>query len=317
MRIGVVATGDIALPVLTTLLESQEHHVLALITQPDRPAGRTQQLRAPAVKALAQRHFVPIFQPDRIRDQAAVDQIRYLRPDVLVVMAYGQILPRSILRLPAVACLNLHASLLPRHRGAAPIQAAIEAGDRKTGITVMYMAEGLDTGDVLLQKEITIRRRETGGSLHDRLAALAPAALLEALRDLKNGVAPRAAQNETEATYAAKLTRESGRIDWHADSGQIERKVRAMNPWPGAFTTMPEARGMKKLKIFSTIKSSRSGAPGEVLAADRHGVLVACGCGALLLREVQLEGRTRLSPREFHAGHPIATGTVMGGASGI
>ncbi|RYD73593.1 MAG: methionyl-tRNA formyltransferase, partial [Verrucomicrobiaceae bacterium] len=163
------------------LFTSAEHHVLAVVTQPDKPVGRHQELQAPPVKQLALRYHVPIFQPVKIRERSAIEQIQFLRPDVIVVMAYGQILPRDVLQIPTIACLNLHASLLPRHRGAAPIQAAIESGDRDSGVTVMYMAEGLDTGDILLKQSLRIDSRETGGSLHDRLAQLAPAALKEAL----------------------------------------------------------------------------------------------------------------------------------------
>jgi methionyl-tRNA formyltransferase len=209
---------------------------------------------------------VPIFQPAKIRDRAAVEQIRFLRPDVIVVMAYGQILPGEMLRLPRVACLNLHASLLPRHRGAAPIHAAIEAGDRETGITVMYMSEALDTGDILLQKSISIQRRETSGSLHDRLAELAAAALEEALALLKQGRAPRVPQDNTRATYAPKLSREDGEIAWTASAEQIDRRIRAMNPWPAAYTLLPTAEGAKKLKIFACIQHRRNiGPPGQVV----------------------------------------------------
>jgi methionyl-tRNA formyltransferase len=192
MRLIFIGTGEIGLPTLQMLLNSPEHHVLAAVTQPDKPVGRRQELQQSAIKQLALKHHVPIFQPAKIRERSAVEQLRYLRPDVIVVIAYGQILPGEILRVPSIACLNLHASLLPRHRGAAPIHAAIEAGDALTGMTVMYMNEGLDTGDILLQQKLKIRRRETTGTLHDRLAAQAPGALSEALLLLKQGRAPRA-----------------------------------------------------------------------------------------------------------------------------
>jgi methionyl-tRNA formyltransferase len=197
MRILFIGTGDIGVPALASLLGAREHEVLGVVTQPDKPAGRKQELLASPIKQLALRHGVSVFQPARIRNEEAVAQIRSLHPEVIVVMAYGQILPREILEIPSVAILNLHASLLPRHRGAAPIQAAIESGDRESGITAMYVDEGLDTGDILLKKSIPIRRRETGGSLHDRLAQIAPTALADALALLQNGTAPRIPQDSS------------------------------------------------------------------------------------------------------------------------
>jgi methionyl-tRNA formyltransferase len=215
--------------------------------------------------------------------------------------------------MPRLACLNLHASLLPRHRGAAPIQAAIETGDAFTGITVMYMAEGLDTGDILLEKEKRIRRRDTGGVLHDRLGVLAAEALSEALPLLADGRAPRVPQDESRATYAAKLTRENGEISWTDSAEKIGRRVRAMNPWPAAYTFFPASEGARKLKVFSCIQHRRdSGPAGVVLRADRRGILVGAGHGAVLLRDVQLEGRKRMSARDFLSGHPIAPGALLG-----
>ena len=220
-------------------------------------------------------------------------------------MAYGQILPRSVLEIPRVACLNLHASLLPRHRGAAPIQAAIVEGDRESGITVMYMDEGLDTGDILLQSRLELSADETGGSLHDRLAQIAPAALDEALTHLQKGNAPRVAQDSSLATYAPKLEREDGRIDWTEAAGLIERKIRAFDPWPGAFTLIRDAAGReRKLKIFSAsvLKAAHS-APGEVVRSD-DSIVIAAGDGVLSLGEVQFEGRRRMGAAEFLRGYP-------------
>ncbi len=313
MRIVYLGTGDIGLPVLETLLNSSEHLVLGVVTQPDKPVGRRQEMQASPVKELALRYHVPIFQPAKVREASAVAQIQFLRPDVIVVMAYGQILPRVILTIPTVACLNLHASLLPRHRGAAPIQAAIEAGDRDSGVTVMYMAEGLDTGDILLKRSFRLGRRETGGSLHERIAKLSPDALLEALFLLKQGRAPRIPQVNADATHVSKLNREHGEISWSATRDAIDRRIRAMNPWPSAYTWLPTADGPRKLKVFSCIQSRRGrGQPGEVLRADKHGILVAAAEGAILLREIQLEGKRRMEAREFLLGHPLAAGTKLG-----
>jgi methionyl-tRNA formyltransferase len=191
MRVLFIGTGEIGVPVLRWLMESNEHEVVGVVTQPDKPVGRDQRIEAPPIKAAIAGNDIRVLQPKRIRAEEAVAEIRAVAPAVIVVMAYGQILPRVVLEIPSIACLNLHASLLPRHRGAAPIQAAIVAGDRETGISVMYMDEGLDTGDVLLQKRIEISGDETGGSLHDRLAEVAPAALKEALDQLQSGKAPR------------------------------------------------------------------------------------------------------------------------------
>jgi methionyl-tRNA formyltransferase len=313
MRVIFIGTGEIGVPTLRWLLESKEHHVLACVTQPDKPVGRHQEVLPSPVKTLALENHVPIFQPKRIRDLSAIEHLRYQRPDVIVVMAYGQILPAELLRIPSVACLNLHASLLPRHRGAAPVHAAIEAGDRESGITVMYMNERLDEGDILLMMSLKLAKDETTGGLHDRLAEIAPKALEEALTLLKQGRAPRIPQDHAKATYAAKLTREHGEIDWTKSREEIDRHVRAMNPWPGAYTWLPTEEGVKKLKVFSGIMHhcDLGAAPGTVVRADKHGVLVAGGTAGLLLRDVQLEGKKRMHVRDFLLGHPVAAGTIL------
>jgi methionyl-tRNA formyltransferase len=305
MRIVFIGTGEIGVPVLRSLLQSDEHELVGIVTQPDKPAGRAQRIEAPPVKEALAGSGLPIFQPARIKSEEAVANIRGLAPDVIVVMAYGQILPRSVLEIPRVACLNLHASLLPRHRGAAPIQAAIVAGDRESGITVMYMDEGLDTGDILLQSRLEIAAGETGGSLHDRLGQIAPEALGDALTSLASGNAPRNPQDSSLATYAPKLEREQGRIDWTESAALIERKIRAFNPWPGAFALLRDEAGReRKLKIFSTtVVESETATPGEVLGTDKSKLLIAANDGALALGEVQLEGKRRMSASEFLRGH--------------
>src|SRR6266581_7358437 len=246
MRIVFIGTGEIGVPTLRALLDS-EHEVVAVVTQPDKRVGREQRIEPPPIKKEIARTRIPILQPARIKDQQATEEIRDFAPDVVVVVAYGQILPRDVLEIPRLACLNLHASLLPRWRGAAPIQAVIAAGDRETGMTVMYMDEDLDTGDILLQRKIDISPSETGATLHDQLAQIAPEALLESLRLLAAGNAPRIPQDQALATYAPKLNREAGRLNWNESVEAIERKIRAYNPWPGAFT---EFSG-RNLKIFA------------------------------------------------------------------
>src|SRR6266487_3768038 len=250
MRIVFIGTGEIGVPTLRALLDS-EHEVVAAVTQPDKRVGREQRIESPPIKkeiarsggfqtavgrsAAGKPPPLEVLQPAKIRDPQAIEELGALKPDVVVVIAYGQILPRDVLEIPRLACLNLHASLLPRWRGAAPIQATIATGDCETGITVMYMDEGLDTGDILLQRRVEILPNDTGGSLHDRMAQNAPEALLESLRLVAAGNAPRIPQDNILATYASKLKREDGRIDWSEPAEAIERKVRAFNPWPGAF----------------------------------------------------------------------------------
>ena len=303
MRIVFIGTGEIGVPTLQALVRSSEHRLTGVVTQPDKPVGRTQQIEPPPIKRALVGMKMSILQPVRIKGREAIEQVRALRPEAIVVMAYGQILPRDLLEIPPVACLNLHASLLPRWRGAAPIQAAIAAGDPETGITVMYMAEGLDTGDILLQRKIEILPADTGGSLHDRLAQIAPEALLDALQMLAKGNAPRIPQGNALATYAPKLTRDDGKIDWSEPAEIIERKIRAFNPWPGAFITI-STNGTRNLKIFSATVVDFGGEPGEILRSQNE-LVIAAGKGALSLGEVQLEGKRRMSASEFLRGHAI------------
>ena len=299
MRIVFIGTGEIGVSTLRALQKSK-HELAAIVTQPDKPVGREQKISPPPIKAALGGSKMSILQPWKIKDPQAIEQIRALRPDAIVVIAYGQILPRAVLEIPKLTCLNLHASLLPRWRGAAPIQGAIAAGDRETGITVMYMDEGLDTGDILLQHKIDVLPTDTGGSLHDRLTEIAPEALLESLRLLTSGKGPRTPQDQTLATYAPKLNRESGRINWDESAEAIERKIRAYNPWPGAFTEFND----RKLKIFSASVVDLRGKPGEILRKDKEFVIGAAD-RALSLIEVQLEGKRRITAADFLRGQPI------------
>jgi len=295
MRVLFIGTGEIGVPVLRWLMQSREHELVGVVTQPDKPVGREQRIEAPPIKVEAAGSKLPILQPKRIKSDEAIAEIRALAPDVIVVMAYGQILPRPVLEIPRIASLNLHASLLPRHRGAAPIQAAIVAGDDETGISVMYMDEGLDTGDVLLQNRIAIAADETGGSLHDRLARIAPVILEEALAQLEKGNAPRTPQDSAAATYAPKLNRDDGRIDWNEPATLIERKIRAFDPWPGAFTILRDETGReRKLKVFRAhVAREPSGGALSFPAND----------AILALDEVQLEGKRRMTAEAFLRGY--------------
>ena len=309
-----MGSGEIGLPTLQWLIESPKVHLVGVVTQPDKPAGRSQILTAPTTKQLAQSVGVSVLQPVRVRQPEALNQIANLRPDLIVVAAYGQILPRSLLDMPTVACLNLHASLLPRHRGAAPIQSSILAGDTTSGVTVMYVGEGLDSGDILLQKSLTIRHRETGGSLHDRLAVLAPEALASALEMLIRGQAPQIRQVEDQATYAGKLDRDSGLVHWTESCWQIDRLVRAMNPWPGAYTLV-SLGGLppRRLKVHRVLPMHRrTGAPGQVLESTKRGPIIGTGTGSVLLLELQLEGKRRMKANEFLRGFPLPIGMQLG-----
>ena len=297
MRIVFIGTGEIGAPTLRALLNAG-HEVAAVVTQPDKPVGREQRIEPPPIKKEIATTGIPVLQPPRIKDPQAIEEVRRLTPDVIVVAAYGQILPREVLEIPRLACLNLHASLLPRWRGAAPIQAAIAAGDSETGITVMYMAEGLDTGDILLQRSVEILPSDTGGSLHDRLAQVAPEALLESLQLVAAANSPRIPQDNAFATYAPKLKREHGQIDWSESAEAIERKVRAYNPWPGAFMKVDG----QNLKVFSASVVDLNGEPGEILRSDKD-LIIATGKGALSLTEVQLEGKRRMIAAKFLRGH--------------
>jgi methionyl-tRNA formyltransferase len=317
MRIVFIGTGEIGVPTLRALQKS-EYDLVGVVTQPDKPAGRTQKITAPPIKKALigsgpnanpvedSPRRAGIFQPARIKDPEAIDQIRALAPHVIVVMAYGQILPRAVLEIPKIASLNLHASLLPRWRGAAPIQAAIAAGDHETGVTVMYMDEGLDTGDILLQRKIDISPTETGATLHDRLAQIAPEALLESLRLLAIGNAPRVPQDKSLANYAPKLNRGAGRLNWNESAEAIERKIRAYNPWPGAFTKIGGPGTTKNLKVFAASVLDLSAKPGKIIRFDKD-IVIAAGERALSLTDVQLEGKKRMTASEFLRGRNLSS----------
>src|SRR6266705_2147719 len=294
MRIVFIGSGEIGVPTLQALQKSAEHELKAVVTQPDKPVGRSQRIEPPPIKKVIIETSIPILQPARIKDRQVIEEIRALQPAVIVVMAYGQIFPRDVLEIPRIACLNLHASLLPRWRGAAPIQAAIAAGDRETGITVIYMDEGLDTGEILLRRKIDISPKETGGSLHDRLAQIAPEILLESLVLLAKGIAPRIPQDNSLATYAPKLKREDGRINWSEPAEMIERKIRAFNPWPGALMKVDE----QNLKIFSASVVDLNGKPEEILIRKDQ-LIVAARKDAIALNKDQLKSKKRMSASEF------------------
>jgi methionyl-tRNA formyltransferase len=297
LRVAFAGTPDFAVPPLEALRASG-HELVGVLTQPDRPKGRGQQLAASPVKQAAQRHGLPVLQPPSLRNEAVRAEVAALRPDVLVVVAYGLILPQAVLDLPRLGCVNIHASLLPRWRGAAPIQRAILAGDAESGVSIMQMDAGLDTGPVLLKRPVSIADQDTGGSLHDKLAALGAVALLEALEGLAAGTLRAEPQPSTGVTYAEKLQKAEAPIDWSRDAPAIERQVRAFNPWPVAETRLSG----EQLRIFMARAHNEGSSgvpPGTVTAARDDAIVVACGVGELHIAELQRSGRRPMCAREF------------------
>ncbi len=296
MRIAYAGTPEFAVPPLIALLDSR-HDVVGVLTPPDRPKGRGRHVTASPVKLTAQEHQIPLSQPQSLRDGAALADLREWRPDVLVVVAYGLILPQAVLELPRLGCVNIHASLLPRWRGAAPIQRALLAGDRETGVTLMLMEAGLDTGPILLQEAVPIRATDTAGSLHDSLSKLGAGALLKALDALESGSLTPRPQPREGVTYAAKISKSEAVIDWAQSAEEITRKIRAFNPWPIAETPLDG----EQIRVYaaSVLPTPPTQAPGT-LALTRDGdVIVACGVGTLTLTEVQRPGRRPISGRDW------------------
>ncbi len=306
MRIVFMGSPDFAVPCLDTLLSTDE--VVAVVCQPDKPAGRGQKLTPPPVKARALAAGLRVMQPTSVRKPPFLDELRALAPDVCVVVAYGKILPPDVLAAPKHGCLNVHASLLPRYRGAAPIQWAIIRGERETGVTLMQMDAGMDTGDMLLKRAVAIDETITAGELHDKLAPVGAELLVEGLARLKAGTLPPEKQNDAEATLAPMLTKETGRVDFASGARAVRDRVRGCDPWPTAFTTLGDAM----LKLYRPRVVSGSGVPGVVLGADRDGLIVACGEDAVAFGELQLPGKKRMSAQALLAGRPIPTGTRLG-----
>lgn len=304
MRVVFMGTPDFAVPCLTALLE-KGHEVAGVYTQPDKPQGRKMTLTAPPVKALAQARGIPVFQPENFKNEA--ETLAQLAPEVIVVVAYGKLLPQYVLDLPPRGCINVHGSLLPRWRGAAPIQWSVIAGDRTAGVTTMQMNAGLDTGDMLLKYETEIGARETAGELFDRLSEAGAALLCETL-DRLGEITPEK-QDETAACYASMLNKDIARIDWTRPAREIDCLIRGLNPWPVALTALEGTR----MKVYAAEEASGAGAPGTVLSADaKTGLTVACGDGALRLTEIQLVGGKRMAAGDYLRGHTVPVGTVLG-----
>ncbi|MDO6441820.1 MULTISPECIES: methionyl-tRNA formyltransferase [unclassified Marinobacter] len=287
MRLVFAGTPDFAASALKALLGTH-HTIVGVYSQPDRPAGRGRKLQPSPVKQVALDNSIPVFQPETLRTPEAQQELANLQPDVMIVAAYGLILPQAVLEIPAHGCLNIHASLLPRWRGAAPIQRAIAAGDKETGITIMQMDKGLDTGAMLLKSRTAIEASDTGGSLHDRLAELGGDAIIEALTQLESSKLIGETQNDGDACYAHKLSKEEGHIDWSQDAPAIERLIRAFNPWPGTYTDLEQQR--LRIHEATAIDEQSQKPPGTVLKREREGIDVACGTGTLRINRLQLPG---------------------------
>ncbi len=300
-----MGSPDFAVPTLRRIAESDA--VAAVVTQPDRPRGRGRKLASPPVKAFAERLGVPVLQPDRLRDSAVVDAITRLAPDAIVVAAYGHILPPAILAVPRHGCFNVHASLLPRWRGAAPVQRALMAGDASTGVTIMRMEEGLDTGPMIAREEVPIGDEDTAGTLEARLAEVGAALLTRALRELEAGTAREQPQDRALATYAPKITKEDARLDFSRAASEVRAVTRAMDPRPGAFALL----GGAPLRLFRPTVALTRGEPGAVLRADTR-LIVACSDGAVAFGELQAPGGRRMPAAEFLRGHGLAAGTKLG-----
>ncbi len=306
MRIVYMGTPDFAVKPLEALLTDGQE-VVGVFTREDKPVGRKAILTAPPVKDCALEHGLPVFQPSTLKNGAGLTLLEPLQPDLIVVAAYGRILPPEVLHLPKYGCINLHGSLLPKYRGAAPIQRAVMNGESVTGITVMQMNEGLDTGDMLLKKEVAVGCDETAGELFDRLTDVAAALIPETMRAIENGAFRPEKQCEEESTYAAMLTKEDSRIDFHKTAAEVHNHIRGLDPWPTATCTLDG----KILKLFrSSLLGDAFGAPGAARMTD-EGLAISCANGAVLVREVQAEGKRRMSAADFFRGHPLTDGTVL------
>lgn len=308
MRVLFMGTPEFAVPTLEALI--QEHEVIGVYTQPDKPKGRGKAMAYPPVKEKALEHNLSVYQPVKVREASVVAEIEAMNPDAIVVVAFGQILPESILNIPKYGCINVHASLLPKYRGAAPMQWAIIDGEKETGITTMYMAKGLDTGDMILKATTPIGPKETGETLHDRMSVMGGPLIIETLKQIEAGTAPRIKQDDSLSCYASMLDKELGCIDWNKDAASIERLIRGLNSWPSAYTVWNE----KTLKIWDSEVVAYTGEEenGTVIGKDKISFTVKCGENALRILEVQLQGKKRMLTQAFLVGNQVDTGMRLG-----
>lgn len=316
MRLIFMGTPDFSVPTLTTLAEASGHEVIAVYTQPDKPKGRGHEVMYTPVKEAALKYGIPVYQPQRVRNEECINEIRSMAPDAVIVVAYGQILPKELLEIPKYGCINVHASLLPKYRGAAPIQWAVINGEKESGVTTMQMDVGLDTGDMLLKTVVPLEKDETGGSLHDKLMVLGGPLILETLSGLSGGTLKGEKQNEELATYCGKLDKSMGLIDWSRTSAEIERLIRGLNPWPCAYTTLDN----KLLKLWKAVPVSIEEADahfkdaecGTIAKIKKDGICVVTSDGMLDIKELQLEGKKRMSAGDFLRGYALVEGRILG-----
>ncbi len=312
LRIIFMGTPELAGVSLQALLHGSDFQVIAVVTQPDQPKGRGLRLQPSPVKEIALRENLPVLQPARARDEQFIQELRALQPDLIAVAAYGQILPQSILDLPRFGCLNVHTSLLPKYRGASPIQRAVLNGDAESGVTIMKMDAGMDTGDMLAQEKTPILPEDNAQTLHDRLAQIGASLLVKTISEYVAGKIQPRPQPAEGVSHAAKIKKGDGQMDWTQPAVAVWNRIRGMTPWPGAFTFLPGQPQPTLLKIWQAEVAPQSGQPGEILCADKSGIVVGCGQGALRILAVQREGGRRLTAQEFLAGHPLAAGQKLG-----
>ena len=308
LKIIFMGTPDFAAVSLEALLSSS-HQVLAVVSQPDKPVGRGKKIKLSPVKEKAIAANIPVLQPEKAKDPGFIEELKEFQADIFVVAAYGKILPEAVLNLPPYGCVNVHGSLLPKYRGAAPIQWAIINGEEKTGVTIMQMNKGMDTGDMILKRELPIQQSDTGGSLYDKMAALGAEALLSALQSIEEGAFVREKQDDSMATYAPMLTKETGHIDWSRNSKDIVNLIRGLNPWPAAYTLYEG----EPLKIWEgeALSQKAQGAPGQILNTNKNGILTATGDGAILLTRIQARGGKAMAAADYIRGHTIEEGRLF------
>ncbi len=309
MKIVYMGTPDFAVDTLEAIVKAG-HEVALVVTQPDKAKGRGKKLTYTPVKEKAMEYGLAVAQPEQVREEAFIEHLKKIAPDVIVVVAFGQILPESILEIPPYGCINVHASLLPAYRGAAPIQWAVIDGLKETGVTTMYMEKGLDTGDIICQERVALAEDETGGSLFDRLSKTGARLLLTTLEQLQQGTAVRTKQDDSLASYAKMLTKDMGRLDFTEDAEKLERLIRGLNPWPSAYTTI---KG-KSMKIFAAevVSGYPDMEPGTVVKVDKKGFIVCCKNGALRILNLQLEGKKRMDAEAFLRGYDMQEGIRLG-----
>ncbi|MGF7144812.1 methionyl-tRNA formyltransferase [Anaerotaenia torta] len=310
MKILFMGTPDFAAATLDKLIHSR-HQLIGVVTQPDKQKGRKQEVSISPVKELALTHAVPVYQPNKVREPEFMEKVRELAPETIIVAAFGQILPKALLDIPPYGCINVHGSLLPKYRGAAPIQYSIIDGEHETGITIMYMDTGIDTGDMILQSKLPIAEDETGGSLFHKMAQLGADLLLEALDQLEAGTAARIPQDNEKASYVKMLTKEMGEMDFTQSADRLERLIRGLNPWPGAYTLL-EGKTLKLWRAETEKRDVTGAVPGEVMELREDALVVAAGDGALVIRELQLDGKKRMTAADFLRGRKLLPGVVLG-----